>query len=117
MSDHEVLIVTKHLEKLRRPITYHANYSCVIVKRLHLLTEEFTITTETDAKSNQFIPCGFCLKTKKEKVPKPTKTNTATTSYPIKEMVPMWTTSDGREWGSEVEALRCELDIERKKRK
>lgn len=35
--------------------------------------------------------------------------------FPRKEMIPMWVTSDGKEWGMEIDALRHQLDLERNK--
>ena len=48
---------------------------------------------------------------KKVRKPKPTSTD----YFPRKIMIPTWETSDGKEHGCEVTALKHQLDIERTK--
>lgn len=50
------------------------------------------------------------------KAAKATRTTSVdVTGFPRKQMIPIWTTSDGREWGTEIEAVRHELSIEQEK--
>ena len=64
--------------------------------------------------------CGTCYKIlyppherRKMTSYKRTKNRPNNGEYPKKVMIPCYETSDGKEWGNEIDALRHQLDIER----
>jgi hypothetical protein len=67
---------------------------------------------------------GFCGKYYSKLVPKEdrrpirpyTRNKSNNGEYPKKVMIPCWETSDGKEWGNEVNALRHQLEIERNRK-
>jgi hypothetical protein len=101
--------------------TYHDDQHC------HFLTQ-FSETPPISIplyKIKNPKPCKYCTiegkliprNTKRDKIPDiciqctKIKKIQAHAEYPVKSMIPIWTCSDGNEFGTETDALRHELDL------
>jgi hypothetical protein len=99
-------ISAKSLERIEKsiPVSYHATETCgYLIKS----GAEFLELSDDDMlKWKKWLkPCKRCHEETFSKV---------TEIFPKKEMVAIWHCSDGRDFSSEVEALRHEIDIFRK---
>ena len=83
---------------------YHASDDCSILKRDKDIETKLDIYEAEELKSLGFSECKSCFKLEKVK-------RTAVTTYPIRKQIVIYETSDGSEFGNEIDALRRELEL------
>lgn len=102
------LISFKSFERADKcmPTAYHASHTC---RHLKVPASEVIELTEGDLQrlKKYLRPCKACHEA---------QTTLITEIWPKAEQVIIWHCSDGRDFSSEVEALRYELDLFRKGR-
>ena len=109
----EVFVVAKQIGVQAVPsrIAKYHKEGCSSMRTWATRTEYKGIEEE-EAINQHFIPCPTCYGG-----PRIKKSEISGVVYPVKTMIPIWTTADGREFGNEVDALRQQLDLERKVKK
>lgn len=91
--------------------TWHSKSKCVFINRKNHQGTPVEVVLR-DLKNAK--PCSYC--TKEAKINHHTP-NIASTTFPLKIMIPVWSCSDGQEFGTETDALRHELDLNRNRRR
>ena len=61
--------------------------------------------------------CGKCYTQDRKTNPAKARKHAPVVYMPVKKVIAVWETTDGREWGNEVDALRHQLELNEERRR